>query len=384
MKYDFDTIVSRRGTDCIKWDSCPDGVIPAWVADMDFKTAPCVIEALKERVEHGVFGYTCITPHYHEAVHNWFLTRHGWDIDPETIVCTTSVVPALSAIIKGMTKPGDRVLIQTPAYNCFFSSPRNNKCEIYDVPLTYHPDGYTIDFEALDAAAAHPDTKLMILCNPHNPVGRVWTRDELLRIADICLKHNVFVISDEIHCELTYPGHDYTPYNTLGEKYALNAAVCVSPSKAFNIAGVHIANIIAVDPEVRQRIDRAINDNEVCDMNPFGVTALIAAYNHGGEWLDQLREYLYDNYLFVRDFFAKNLPQYPVLPLEGTYLVWINCAGTGISAEELVQRMIEEQKVKPNGGAMYGDDKFIRLNIACPRALLADILNRMAQVLAPL
>lgn len=383
MTYNFDKIIPRRGTNCVKWDSCPENVIPAWVADMDFKTAPCIIEALKKRVEHGVFGYTHVPDEYYQAIDSWFKKRHSWTIDAQSVIYTTGVVPAISAIIKAMTKPGDGVIIQSPVYNCFFSSIRNNKCQIVDVPLIYHPNGYEIDFDALEKAATRPDVTCMLICNPHNPVGRVWTRNEMLKIADICLRNNVFVISDEIHCELTYSGHNYTPYNTLGEQYANNAAVCVSPSKAFNIAGLQIANIIATNTDTYANINRAINDNEVCDVNPFGVVGLMAAYNHGAEWLDQLRDYLYNNYLLVKDFFAEKLPQYPVLPLEGTYLVWINCEASGLDSQQLTDVLMREERIMPNPGAMYGDtgQKFLRLNIACPRITLTDILNRMYHIL---
>ncbi|MCH5328564.1 MAG: pyridoxal phosphate-dependent aminotransferase [Coprobacter sp.] len=379
MKYDFDTVTPRRGTGSEKWDKPAAGVLPMWVADMDFRTAPCIIEALEKRVAHGIFGYTRVPDAYYEALNNWFSRRHGWSIDRERVIYTSGVVPAISAIIKGLTRPGDRILVQTPAYNCFYSSIRNNGCLLEASPLVYHREGYRIDFEALERQAARPDVKMLLLCNPHNPVGRVWTREELLRIGDICLRHDVFVVSDEIHCELTYEGHDYTPYYSLGEKYTARAAVCVSPSKAFNIAGLQIANIVAADPEVRQRIDRAINDNEVCDVNPFGVAALTAAYNEGEEWLDALRRYLWENYQCVRSFFQDRLPDYPILPLEGTYLVWIDCQTAGIGAEELAQRLLDEERLMVSPGTMYGEggEHFLRLNIACPRRVLLEGLEKL-------
>ena len=384
MKYDFDTIIPRRGSGCVKWD-CPDkDILPMWVADMDFKAAPCIMDALRRRVEHGVFGYTLVPDSYYAAIRDWFISRHGWEIATDSVIYTSGVVPAISAIIKAMTAPGDKVIVLSPVYNCFFSSIRNNKCDVADVPLTFHPDGYTIDFEALAAAAANPRASVLLLCNPHNPVGRVWTRDELLRIADICRDNGVFVISDEIHCELTYTGHDYTPYNTLGAEYAAHSAVCISPSKAFNIAGLQIANIVAVDPAVRQRIDRAINDNEVCDVNPFGVAALIAAYREGADWLNALRDYLYHNYLYVRDFFAEKFPDFPILPLQGTYLVWIDCSATGLSSDILSQKLIDEERLMLNAGVMYGNggEHFLRLNIACPRATLTEGLERLGRFLS--
>ena len=383
MKYDFDTVVPRRGSGSEKWDKPEAGVLPMWVADMDFRTAPCVIDSLRRRVEHGIFGYTRVPEAYYEAVIRWFDRRHGWKINRDSIIYTSGVVPALSAIIKGLARPGERIIVQTPAYNCFFSSIRNNGCTLAAAPLVYHPDGYRIDFEALERIAADPQTTLLLLCNPHNPAGRVWTREELQRIGDICLRHGVFVVSDEIHCELTYKGHDYTPYHTLGGEYALRSAVCTSPSKAFNTAGLQIANIIADDEEVRRRIDRAINDNEVCDVNPFGVAGLIAAYNEGAEWLDELRNYLWENYRCVRAFFSERLPQYPVLPLEGTYLVWIDCRAAHLDSETLTQQLLAEERLLLNAGTMYGEggEQFLRLNIACPRTLLQDGLERLGRFL---
>ncbi|MDE6858205.1 MAG: pyridoxal phosphate-dependent aminotransferase, partial [Alistipes sp.] len=299
MKYDFDEIIPRRGTNSCKWDTPADeGVLPMWVADMDFRTAPAVVDAVRRRAEHGIFGYTKVPDAYYRAIVGWFSRRHGWTIDPQTIIYTTGVVPALSASIKALTRPGDRVLVMTPAYNCFYSSIRNNGCELSAVPMIYSAgSSYAVDFEALERAAADERARLLLLCNPHNPGGRVWTRDELRRIGEICLRHDVFVVSDEIHCELTFDGRDYTPYATLGGEFARRSVVCTSPSKAFNIAGLQTANIIAPDDEVRRRIDRAINDNEVCDIGPFGVEALMAAYGEGEEWLDALRGYLWDNYL---------------------------------------------------------------------------------------
>ena len=312
MKYDFDTIIPRRGTNSYKWDTPEEeNVLPMWVADMDFRTAPTIVEALQRRVAHGIFGYTKVPETYYDAVVRWFENRHRWRIDPRWIIYTSGVVPALSAIIKALTAPGDKVIVQTPAYNCFYSSIRNDGCELSANNLIYRDGRYMIDFDDLAAKAADPKAKILLLCNPHNPVGRVWTPEELRHIGDICLRNGVFVVADEIHCELTYEGHDYTPFASLSERFQQNSTTCVSPSKAFNLAGLQIANIIAVDDDVRRRIDRAININEVCDVNPFGVIATITAYNGGGEWLDALRKYLRGNYEYLCHFFAERLPQYP-------------------------------------------------------------------------
>ena len=304
-KYDFDTVVPRGGTDSYKWDTPEqEGVLPMWVADMDFRAAPCIVEALRRRVSHGVFGYTRVPAAYYDAVTDWFARRHGWRIDPHWILYTTGVVPALSAVIKALTVPGDRVIVQTPAYNCFYSSIRNNGCELLANRLRYEGGAYTIDFDDLETKASDPKAKLLLLCNPHNPVGRVWTREELRRLGEICLRHGVRVVADEIHCELTYEGHDYTPFASLSDDFLHGSVTCNSPSKAFNLAGMQIANIVSADADVRTGIDRAINDNEVCDVNPFGVEALMAAYDRGEEWLDRLREYLADNYRMLCRVFA--------------------------------------------------------------------------------
>lgn len=384
MKYDFNNVTDRRGSGSYKWDTPTDGdILPLWVADMDFKTAPCIISALRARVDHGIFGYTKVSENYYDAVINWFGSRHDWHIDRDSIIYTSGVVPALSAIIKAMTTPGDNIALLTPAYNCFFSSIRNNSCNALEVPMIFHSDGYSIDFEKLEIALALPSTTLMIVCNPHNPGGRVWNRDELKCIGDMCLKHNVFVISDEIHCELTFYGHQYTPYATLGSEYALRSAICVSPSKAFNIAGLQIANIVAADKTARARIDRAININEVCDVNPFGVIATIAAYNEGSEWFEDLKEYIRGNFEWLQNYIYNHLPEYKLMPLEGTYLAWIDCSAARTESSEL-ERMIEKEcRVMLSPGKIYGSggEYFMRINLACPRAILQEAMARLAPML---
>ena len=380
MKYNFDEIVPRRGTGSVKWDGAEqEGVIPMWVADMDFRTAPAIIDAVESRAQHGIFGYTRVPDAYYQAVIGWFGRRHGFRIEKDWIIYVPGVVPALSAIIKAMTSPGDKVILQTPVYNCFFSSVRNNGCEVCSSPLVYRDVMYSIDFDDLERKAADPEATLMILCNPHNPGGRVWTREELTRIGEICLRHNVFVIADEIHCELTFPGHDYTPFASISGEFLMHSATCSSPSKAFNTAGLQIANIVCADPAARARIDRAVNINEVCDVNPFGVAGLIAAYNESGDWLDQLKVYIYDNYIYLKDFFAQKLPEFPILPLEGTYLVWVDCSVLGIGSQKIEDSLLSGQKLWINAGIHYGEDgdRFIRVNIACPRKTLEEGLSRL-------
>ena len=378
--FDFDSVVCRRGTRSYKWDTPEtDDLLPMWVADMDFRTAPVIIDALRRRVEHGIFGYTKVPDAYYDAVTGWFARRHGWHIDPGHMLYTTGVVPALSAVIKALTQPGDKVLVQTPVYNCFFSSIRNNGCTAVEVPLICRPEGYRVDFEAFEQAAADPAARLFVLCNPHNPVGRVWSRGELEHMGRICRQHGLFIVSDEIHCELTFEGHDYTPFGTLPEAISHHSVSCISPSKAFNTAGLQMAAIVAPDAGVRQRIDRAINDNEVCDVNPFGIEATIAAYNEGEAWLDALRSYLWANYLCVAEHFRNRLPAFRIQPLEGSYLLWIEIRATGLSSEEVTRRLADEARLMVSPGTLYGaaGEGFIRLNIACPRTLLEEGLRRL-------
>ena len=384
MKYDFDELTERRGTDSVKWDeSAAEDVIPLWVADMDFRAAPAIQEALRRRLEHGVFGYSIVGDDYYNAVISWFHRRHQWTVNREEILYTTGVVPAMSVAIKALTMPGERVLILSPDYNCFFSSIRNNGCEVLESVLLYTPlsNSFEVDWQDFEAKCADEKTTVFLLCNPHNPTGRVWTKAELLRMNDICLKHGVKVVSDEIHCELTMPGHRFQPFAACSEQCRQNSVVLNSPTKAFNIAGLQIANIICSQPEWRRRIDRAININEVCDVNPFGPVALKAAYNESEEWLDALNRYLWDNYTALCDFCTENLPQWHVCSLEGTYLPWIDITATGMTAQQYADRLMQKARVWVNPGTMYGPtsgEGYIRLNIACQRSRLTEALQRIA------
>ena len=387
--YNFDECPSRQGTESVKWDLYP-GTLPMWVADMDFRIAPEIQQALQKRLDHGVFGYELLPDSYFEVMGRWFSSRHGWEgIGRENIVPTTGVIAAYSAAIKAMTVPGDKVMVMTPCYNAFFPAIRNNKCLQQDCPLQYDGKHFIVDWELFEKLAA--DCRVLLLCNPHNPVGRVWTREELLLMAEICRRNNVFVISDEIHCELTYPGHDYTPWATLPEEYVKNSVSCISPTKAFNIAGIQIANIFAADPEILKKMDRAINDNECCDVNVFGATALQAAYSQGGPWLDELRNYLYHNARTVCCFLEDEMPQITCPPLEGTYLMWLDCRAAlkpgepleGFS-ERFANHLREKHGLVLSTGTIYGasGEGFERLNIACPRTRLLEGLNRLRDGLA--
>ncbi len=384
-EFDFDAPVERRGSYSYKWDTTAVGVLPMWVADMDFTTAPVIIEALRRRVDHGVFGYTAVPDEYYKAVDNWFSRRHGYHVARESVIYVPGVVPAVSAIIKALVKPGEGVIVQTPVYNCFFSSIRNNGCVTVENRLRRidRPDGsftYEIDFDDLETKASDPANRLLLLCNPHNPAGRVWSRDNLARIADICRRNGVVIVSDEIHCELTIPGFDFVSMATVTD----DAIICSSPSKAFNTAGLQIANIIANDPAKRALIDKAVNINEVCDVNPFGVAGLIAAYNGGEPWLNALIDYLHDNYLLTRDFFARELPELPLARLEATYLVWIDIRACHCDGDTIEELLADHDGILVNSGAMYGDRNYIRLNIATRRALLTEGLERLARGLRPL
>lgn len=385
MVYNFDELIQRRGTNSYKWDSATDDeVLPMWVADMDFRTAPPVAEALKRRVEHGIFGYVRVPDSYYEAVTKWFNRRHNWRVDKDWIIYTTGVVPALSATIKALTNPGDKVIIQSPVYNCFYSSIRNNQCEIVFNSLIYDEGTYQIDFVDLERKAADPKAKVLLLCNPHNPAGRVWSKQELNQLGEICIRNNVWIIADEIHCELVYSGYTYTPFASISNEFLMHSITCTSPSKAFNLAGLQIANIIAADADIKAKIDKAININEVCDVNPFGVEALIAAYNEGEEWLDALKLYLWDNYNYLRTFFEQYMPELPITKLEGTYLVWVDCRVLNQTSEQIIDDLLVKEKVWLNEGSMYGEDGegFIRINIACPKQRLIEGLHRLKRVLA--
>ena len=385
MKYNFDEIIPRRNTNSVKWDeAAQDDIIPLWVADMDFRVLPQITEALRQRVDHGVFGYTHVPDSYYESVIRWFKDRHGLQgVKPSDIIYTSGVVPAISAIVRGLTLPGDKVLVQTPVYNCFFSSIRNQGCMVEENHLVYKNNTYVVDWDDFERKCADSRVRIFLLCNPHNPAGRVWKKEELQRMGEICQKHDVFVISDEIHCELVMPGNEYTPFASLSDDFLKNSATCVAPTKAFNIAGLQIANIIVKDRTKRERIDRAINIHEVCDVNPFGVIATEAAYTEeGAEWLRQLNTYLFANYQFLCDFFSKHFPSLEVVKLEGTYLVWVDCSSLGKSSTEIVNNLYRHG-VWMNDGVMYGESQgaFIRINIACPRKILEEGLLRMEKAL---
>ena len=384
--FNFDKLTNRQGTNSYKWDDLPgeaENPVPMWVADMDFEVAPCIVEALRKRVDHAIFGYTYVPDTYYNAVIQWYERRHHWHIEREWIQYTSGVVPALSCTIKALTMPGEKVLVLTPVYNCFYSSIRNNGCEVLECALKAKDRNYEVDFDAFECCCADEKTTLFILCNPHNPAGRVWTQHELMKMAEICQRHHVRIVSDEIHCELIMPGHHFLPFGTISQQ----AITLSSPSKSFNTAGLQIANIICSDAETRRRIDRAININEVCDVNPFGVIALQAAYNDGEPWLKSLNEYVYENYQALCDFFSLHLPQLTVYKLEGTYLVWVDITSTGLTSDQLTSRLWQQGHLLVSSGTIYSKrdgEGFIRLNIACPRDRMMEGLTRLQTVIQTL
>lgn len=385
MKFHFDELIDRRGTSCVKWDESPSAdVIPMWVADMDFPVAPAIHEAIKKRAEHSIFGYTIVEEDYYEAVISWFLRRHQWTIQREEILYTTGVIPAMSCAIKALTMPGEKVLILSPDYNCFFSSIRNNGCEVSETILVKDGDSFVVDWEDFEQRCADEKTTVFLLCNPHNPTGRVWSKEELERMNTICMKYGVKVISDEIHGELIMPGYLFQPFATVNDACRQNSVILNSPSKSFNIAGLQTANIICSQPEWRRRIDRAINIHEVCDLNPFGPVALKAAYNESEEWIDELNQYLWDNYQALCQFFEKELPLCKVTQLEGTYLVWLDVTRYSNDVEKLCDDLLTRGKVWVNPGTMYGAESgkgYIRINIACPRSRMMEGLERIKETI---
>ena len=377
--YCFDKVIERRGTGCVKWDESEEGIIPLWVADMDFPVAPAIQEAIRQRANHPVFGYTLVQEDYYEAIISWFHRRHRWTIAREHILYTIGVVPAMSVAIKALTMPGEKVLILSPDYNCFFSSVKNNGCEVVESVLQYrsNTNRFEVDWADFEEKCKDEKCTVFLLCNPHNPTGRVWTREELQRMTDICQRYQVRIVSDEIHCELTMPGFTFCPMGTVDS----TAVILNSPSKSFNIAGLQIANIICTDAPTRRRLDRAININEVCDVNPFGPVALMAAYNESEQWIDELNKYLWHNYTILCDFIKEKNLQWKVMPLEGTYLVWVDVSAVcGNSVATYCERIKQKCKVWLNPGTMYGPtsgEGYLRINIACPQSTLLEALNRL-------
>ncbi len=375
--YYFDEITDRRNTSSLKWDVGKDE-LPMWVADMDFKTAPCVIEAIKKRTENGVFGYSVVPREWNEAVAGWWERRHGYRPDENSIIFSTGVIPTISSAVRKLTTPNENVLIQTPVYNIFFNSIINNGCRPLENRLIYENGEYRIDFEDLEKKLSDPQTTLMILCNPHNPIGKIWDSETLSKIGNLCKKYHVTVISDEIHCDLTDPGKSYVPFASVSDVCREISITCVAPTKAFNIAGLQTSAVIVPDENLRHKVNRAINTDEVAEPNAFAIDAAIAAFNKGEEWLDELRIYIYDNKCYVRKFIEENIPEIHVTDSEATYLMWMDVSGLCDTGDFHV-RLRKATGLYVSGGKQYGgeSDNFIRINVACPMETVREGMKRL-------
>lgn len=377
--YDFDKAVNRRGSYSYKWD-VGENELPMWVADMDFETAPCVKNAIIKRAEHGVFGYSYTPDEYFEAISDFWWERHGWRPDPAHMIFSTGVVATISSAVRKLTTPAEKVLIQSPVYNIFYNSISNNGRVILSSDLVYENGKYRMDFEDLEHKLADPQTTLMILCNPHNPVGRIWTRDELSRVGELCKKHGVTVISDEIHCSLTDPCVDsYTPFASVSDTCRDISITCVSASKAFNLAGLQCSAVIVPNQHLRHKVWRGINTDEVGEPGAFAMCASIAAYRNGGEWLDAVREYIYENKQYVRRFVAEKMPRLSVVDSDATYLLWIDVSAYTDNSEEFAKRLRALTGLYVSDGVEYGrgGEHFIRLNVATRRANVTDGMQRL-------
>lgn len=378
MKYDFDSVIDRRNTGSLKWD-VSENELPMWVADMDFHAAPCIREAIAKRLEHGVFGYSIIPDAWAKSYQKWWKERHGLEFDADSLIFCTGVVPAISTCVRKLTYPAEKVLVQTPVYNMFFNSIVNNGRFIIESPLVYENDEYSIDFADLEDKLSDPQTSLMILCNPHNPVGKIWSREELSRIGELCKKHGVTVISDEIHCDITAPDKGYVPFASVSDVCREISVTCIAPTKCFNIAGMQTAAVMIPNPHLRHKIWRALNTDEVAEPNVFAVDVAIAAFEHGGEWLDEFREYAFENKRIVSEYLAEHVPEIKAVPSEATYLSWIDCSALGCGSEEIAHFIREKTGLYITAGAAYGKsgDNFLRFNTACPRVTLMDGLSRL-------
>lgn len=378
MKFDFDALTERRGTASLKWETA-ENELPMWVADMDFATAPPITSAIQKRAQSGIFGYSTVPEGWRNAICDWWKARHDFQLSSEWLVFCSGVVPAISSIVRKLSTAGENVLVQTPVYNIFFNSITNNGRHILENKLAYDGEEYHIDFDDLERKLSDPQTTLMLLCNPHNPIGRIWDRDTLRKIAELCLKHHVVVISDEIHCDLTEPGFSYVPFANVSEHAAQNSITCVSPSKAFNLAGLQTAAVIVPNEVLRHKVERALNTDEIAEPNVFAVDATIAAFTQGAEWLDELRSYLLENKRVVSDFLEKELPQIKLVPAHATYLLWLDCSKVSDNSGVLAGFIRENSGLWLSDGSNYGENgkQFLRMNIACPCQRLMDALRRL-------
>lgn len=390
MKYDFDTVTDRRGTASLKWDVA-EGELPMWVADMDFKTAPEIIETIKKRADHGIFGYSVIPDEWYDAYIHWWKKRHDYVIGADELIFCTGVIPAISSMVRKLTTPNENVVILTPVYNIFFNSIINNGARVLESELKYikAPDGdvsgyggtYEIDFEDLEKKLADPQTSLMIFCNPHNPVGKIWSRAELAEVGRLCGKYGVTVISDEIHCDLTRPGTGYIPFGAASEECADISVQCLAPTKTFNIAGLQTAAVCIKNRFLRHKVWRALNTDEVAEPNAFATAATIAAFEQGGGWLDELREYVFENRRRAEEYIRLNIPELKPVAADATYLMWIDVSATGLDGTAYAVRLRRSTGLYIAEGEEYGKcgTDFVRFNLACPASVLSDGLDRLAR-----
>lgn len=378
MKYDFDTPVNRKGTNSLKWD-IKEHELPMWVADMDFKTAPEITEAIIERARHGVFGYNIIPDEWYDAYVNWWRDRHGFEIEPDWLIFSTGVIPIISSVVRKLTTPAEKVVIMTPVYNIFFNSIINNGRFPLECPLRFENGEYSIDFESLEEKLADTQTSMLIFCNPHNPVGKIWDRETLARVGELCEKHGVVVVSDEIHCDLTKPGREYVSFASASEVCKRISVTCIAPTKTFNIAGIQTAAAMVPNELLRRKVNRTLNTDECAEPNSFAIQAAVAAFTKGGEWLDELREYIDKNRETVSSFIESELPELKLVKSEATYLLWLDCSAVCNNSETLAEYIREKTGLYLSDGVQYGKggERFLRLNIACPASVLSDGLQRL-------
>ncbi|MBO1307413.1 pyridoxal phosphate-dependent aminotransferase [Enterococcus sp. 669A] len=374
----FDQATNRFQTNSYKWE-VSEGELPMWVADMDFQTAPVIIEAIKKRTDHGIFGYNSVPPEFNQAIASWWSRRHGLILNEDWIMFCTGVVPAISSIVRKLTKVGDNVVILSPVYNIFYNSIVNNYREVLSSDLVYNGAEYTIDFADLEAKLADENTSLMIFCNPHNPIGKIWDAATLEKVGQLCLKHGVVIISDEIHCDLTFPGEKYTPFYAVSEEVVNNVIMCCAATKAFNMAGLQTAAIVVKNEKLRKLVNRGINTDEVAEPNSFAIQAAIAAFTEGEPWLEELNQYLYLNRQYIEGFIAEYLPEITLVTSKATYLAWLDCSQLTKDAESLCQFIREKTGLYLTAGAIFGENGrgFIRLNYATNFARVEDGMQRL-------
>ncbi len=378
-KYNFDEIIKRTGTYSYKWDLMKDpDILPLWVADMDFKAAPAIYEAVNRLAKQGCYGYGVATKEYYEAIVNFHKRHYAQHVEKDWILSSTAVVPALTAILQALSLPGDEVIVQTPAYNCFFGCIKNSSCVLAENKLVYKYGRFSLDFDNLEELACHEKARFMLLCNPHNPSGRLWTKEELLSVIEIAKRHNLIVISDEIHCDIRPNGSVFHALTTLDESFNNNVITMRSGSKTFNIAGLKNAYIFTQNKEFLNRIDRQFNINEINDLSPFGIAATVAAYNNCDDWIVELNDYIQDNYKLLVNFFNENFKEVKVSCLESTYLAWVDCSCFNMTGTEIKNILLRKGRLYVNDGEMYMSpySGFLRINLGCPKSYLEEALKR--------